>query len=277
MDNKYIEKEIKILDVNAKNIQEMLNQIGATYLGENIQEIYTYDVPNINESYMKCVAQLEHIKCDFEEKMLINKIKKIFFDLDNNLSEEDHIMVKKITLFDSLTEFASKISCLNDEIIYMLRNDNLIKIINAYGIDPTKWVRLRKSGDKVTITVKHILGASIKNEIKEYAIDGVREIETNIDSLQIGKKLLEELGYFYRNYQEKKRISYRYNNVNIDIDFWPLIPPYMEIEGSNSDEIYELVSILGYSADDVKIMNTDAVYQIYGINIYDYQELKFIG
>ena len=49
----------------------------------------------------------------------------------------------------------------------------------------------------------------------------------------------------------------------------------MEIEGKSEEEIYRFVELLGYPKESVKIANTSGVYAMYGINIYDYKELKF--
>jgi adenylate cyclase, class 2 len=42
--------------------------------------------------------------------------------------------------------------------------------------------------------------------------------------------LLNELGYIAKAYQENRRTSYVFNACNIEIDEWPGIPPYIEIE-----------------------------------------------
>ena len=44
-------------------------------------------------------------------------------------------------------------------------------------------------------------------------------------------------------------------NFAIVIDEAPLIEPYLEIEGSNSEDIYNLVNSLGYKKEDAKIIS----------------------
>lgn len=90
-------------------------------------------------------------------------------------------------------------------------------------INKNKWIRLRTDGKTSTLTIKEIVD---KNEI-----DGTNEIEIEVSSFENANKILNELGYVARNYQENKRIKYTLDGVEIDIDFWPLIPPYVEIEG----------------------------------------------
>ena len=46
-------------------------------------------------------------------------------------------------------------------------------------------------------------------------------------------KLIQKLGFKVKAYQENKRTSYRLDNVEIELDTWPLIPSYIEIKGKN--------------------------------------------
>lgn len=57
--------------------------------------------------------------------------------------------------------------------------------------------------------------------------------------------MLKELGYDPKGFQENRRIQYTFNGVEIDIDFWPLIPTYLEIEGNTEEEV------LGFSKNDI--------------------------
>ena len=87
--------------------------------------------------------------------------------------------------------------------------------------------------------------------------------------------LLEEMGYSKKKLVEKYRKSYTYNDLDIVIDSWPLISPYMEIEGKKVEDIYDMVNKLGYKDEDAKIMNTDDIYLDNGINLDDYIVLTF--
>ena len=49
----------------------------------------------------------------------------------------------------------------------------------------------------------------------------------------------------------------------------------MEIEADSMDQITSLVDLLQISYGDMVSMNTDDVYTKYGLNMYDYKELKF--
>ena len=86
---------------------------------------------------------------------------------------------------------------------------------------PGKWIRLRTNGDKTTLTIKNLVSSRV---------DGTQELEIEVDDFDRTNLILKELGYEAKGYQENRRIQYTYNGVEIDIDYWPLIPTYVEIE-----------------------------------------------
>jgi adenylate cyclase class 2 len=99
-----------------------------------------------------------------------------------------------------------------------------------------KLVRLRQTKNGVYITYKH------KRSV--HSID-VKEVEIQIDSWDKGKKLLEEIGLVAYREQEKRRHSYTLGEVIIDIDTWPTIPPYIELEGPSKKVLQETAEALG--------------------------------
>ena len=83
------------------------------------------------------------------------------------------------------------------------------------------------------------------------------------------------MGYYHRKLVEKKRTTFKYNKMNIEIDEWPLLEPYIEIEGKNVEDIYELAEELGYSKEETKVMNTEDVYLEKGIDLTKYEIMAF--
>lgn len=141
----------------------------------------------------------------------------------------------------------------------------------TYDFNPkinNKWIRLRTNGKKTTLTIKEIFD---KNRI-----GGNRELEIEVSDFLKANEILLELGYKYRNYQENKRIVYKLDNIEFDIDSWPLIPTYVEIEGKSEDDVKTIIEKL--NLDKTKITNYDvtSIYNdIYNINILDIDVLKF--
>ena len=128
-----------------------------------------------------------------------------------------------------------------------------------------KWIRLRTNGIKNTLTIKDVVTSKI---------DGTRELEIEVDDFDNTNKILEELGYEHRAYQENRRIQYKLNGVEIDIDSWPMIPTYLEIEGSSEEEVYKTVELLGFDKSDTTSRDVEGIYNDYGHDVMKIKELK---
>ena len=128
-----------------------------------------------------------------------------------------------------------------------------------------KWIRLRTNGDKTTLTIKDVVTSRI---------DGTRELEIEVDDFDKTNLILEELGYVPKGYQENRRIQYKLNGVEVDIDYWPLIPTYLEIEGKDEEEVYKTVELLGFSKEDITTRDVEGIYLDYGHDIKTIYNLK---
>jgi adenylate cyclase class 2 len=129
-----------------------------------------------------------------------------------------------------------------------------------------KWIRLRTNGDKTTLTIKNVATSNI---------DGTQELEIVVDDFDRTNLLLKELGYEARSYQENRRIQYDLNGVEIDIDTWPKMPTYMEVEGSSEEAVYNALSALDINKEDCTSLDVESLYYQYGIDIKNIKELKF--
>ena len=140
----------------------------------------------------------------------------------------------------------------------------------VYGFKPEvyeKWIRLRTNGKKSTLTIK---------EIKDYTISGTKEREIIVSDFDTTNEILNELGYTPKSYQENRRTRYKLDNIEIDIDTWPLIPTYMEIEGKSEEEVYIALEKLNIQKDKVTSLDVEGIYrEIYGIDISNMSTLKF--
>lgn len=274
------EIEVKVLDINLDEIEKKLLEIGAKRISDNIQRILTYDFRDISSEYQSILYDLNNHISEKIVNHAISRLKQLFFDLDDLINEKDidgneRKAIERIFNSQSLKEYIDN-AIFDENLISKLNSNEFISIVEKYNINPNKWIRLRQTGDKTTITVKHILNRKTnKSGVREHSISSVLEYEIYIDDFDKGREVLELLGYYHKNYQEKRRITYRLDDDEIDIDFWPHIPPYMEIEGKNENEVYDIMSKMGLNKDSAKIMNADDVYTYYGIDMYSYKELKF--
>ena len=140
----------------------------------------------------------------------------------------------------------------------------------VYDLKPIpkdKWIRLRTNGIETTLTYK---------DIESNTIDGTKEVEFKVDSFEVANEFLNKIGFMPRSYQENKRIQYTLDNVEIDIDTWPMIPTYLEIEGNSEEEVNNMVKKLGLSNLKITPLNCDDIYrEFYNIDISKIEELKF--
>lgn len=120
---------------------------------------------------------------------------------------------------------------------------------------PKKWIRLRTNGSKTTITLK-----DLQNE----TIDGMKETEIEVNDFESAHKLLLGLGYKSKGFQQNKRVQYILDDVEIDLDQWPHIPEYMEIEGKNEESVKAMIEKLGVDKKNITTMDVDSIYRHYG-------------
>ncbi|MEG0799554.1 MAG: adenylate cyclase, partial [Bacilli bacterium] len=101
------------------------------------------------------------------------------------------------------------------------------------------------------------------------------ETEIEVSSLDETNCLLENIGIVRRSYQEKIRYSYEYKNAEIEIDIWPKLQPYMEIECDDEMVIEEIIDKLDLKNNEVVSLNTEQLYRKIGIDVHSMSELKF--
>ena len=140
-------------------------------------------------------------------------------------------------------------------------------VYNTKPEHPSRWIRLRTNGIITTLTYK---------DVKKNTIDGTKELEFEVGDFETANEFLEIIGYKNKGYQENNRIQYKLNGIEIDIDTWPMIPTYMEIEAKAEEEVFEIIELLQVDKEKVTALNCKDIYQkIYNINIDEIKELKF--
>ena len=129
-----------------------------------------------------------------------------------------------------------------------------------------KFIRLRTNGLKTTLTYK---------DKKYTSMSSTKELELEIEDFDKAHMLLTAAGLNIDKYVENKRISYKYSDVEFDIDCYPMIPPYMEIEASDEDTVNEYISKLGLSDHEATFDSLKKIYAKYDIDFYSMKEIKF--
>ena len=103
-------------------------------------------------------------------------------------------------------------------------------------LDERRFIRLRKSGDSTTLTFKHHT-AMDKGEAVE--------IELEISDLEAAVSLFEAVGFVAYRRQQKKRHTLELDGVTFDIDTWPRIPTYIELEGESLEALKKAAKTIG--------------------------------
>lgn len=259
-----MELEVKVLNINEKDMIQKIKNLGGKFIEKSNQYLYTYDLPTIYGRYIDILTQLNNPESEIKKEVSLSKLELLFFEIDNLLNEEDKAKLKDIIKTNTLTDLLEK-----ENLIEILNKKELINFLEKFHNNSKKWIRLRKTNKKTTLTVKHILADNDTN------IQQMMETEMEVPSIKEANDLLRALGYSHKCYQEKKRISYVLNNHTIDIDTWPGLPTYMEIEGEDEEDINSILNLLGYSIKDTVSCTVDEVYKKIGKDILNIRELKF--
>lgn len=112
--------------------------------------------------------------------------------------------------------------------------------------DEQRFVRLRKVGDKTKLTYK---------EHQKHTVDGTYELEFTIDDYEKAELFFEKIGLLPFRHQQKKRHTFQLNGVTVDIDTWPKIPTYVELEGESEEALKKVAQMIGLDWKDVDFHN----------------------
>lgn len=113
------------------------------------------------------------------------------------------------------------------------------------------WLRVRDEGDKITMSLKVVDGNKIENQ---------KEICLKVDSFEKAEELLISLGCAKKAYQESKRELWKLDDVEVTIDEWPFLEPYLEIEGKSEEEVKDIAKKLGLDYSQALFCAVDAIY-----------------
>ncbi|MFA6520156.1 MAG: class IV adenylate cyclase [Candidatus Paceibacterota bacterium] len=168
--------------------------------------------------------------------------------LDINKDE----LVKKLTSLGAVDKGEEKL----EEIIFHAADES--------WIGKRKFVRLRKTKNKIKLTYK---------ENAEQTVDSAREIELEVSDMDKCSNFFEKVGLKAMRRLEKYRHTFELGDTTIDIDSWPEIPVYAEVEGPSIDSLKDVCGQLGL--DWEKRFDGDAreVFRHYG---YDLDKIDVI-
>ena len=107
--------------------------------------------------------------------------------------------------------------------------------------DERRFVRLRKNGDTTLLSYK---------ENKGQTVDSTIEVEFGVANFEKAQLFFEKIGLVCFRRQQKKRHTFTLGEVTIDIDTWPRIPTYVELEGPSEKALKDMATDLGFDWRD---------------------------
>ncbi len=103
------------------------------------------------------------------------------------------------------------------------------------------FMRVRDEGDKITMALKIFKGEGIERQ---------KETEIEVNDFDTACQLVKNLGMKQKSYQETKRELWVLDGVEIMIDEWPFLEPFIEVEGKNELEVKSVSEKLGFKWKD---------------------------
>ncbi|MDR3519662.1 MAG: CYTH domain-containing protein [Candidatus Pacebacteria bacterium] len=97
-----------------------------------------------------------------------------------------------------------------------------------------------------------------------------KEINLKITDLKSCEELFLEIGLEIYGHQEKDRISWKYKDWRFDLDQYPKMPAYLEIEGNSEESIQEAIKLFGFESKiATPLGERDVITKNYGLNWFD--------
>lgn len=121
------------------------------------------------------------------------------------------------------------------------------------------WVRVRDEGDKVTLSYK---------QLNDRTLHGTQEVNLTVNDFDAARLLLEAIGLKTQSYQETKRESWQLESVEVELDEWPWIPPFIELEGPSQTSVKDAAKNLALNWQEAVHGSVEIAYQA----IYDATE-----
>ena len=115
------------------------------------------------------------------------------------------------------------------------------------------WLRVRDEGDKITLSLKVIDGDKIENQ---------KEICLEVNNFDDAVELLKAIGCEPKSYQETNRELWKLDGVDITIDEWPFLEPFVEVEGDSEQIVKEVSEKLGFNYTDALFCTMGKLYQM---------------
>lgn len=147
----------------------------------------------------------------------------------------------------------AKLRAIKAECHQPMRLMRRVTIENASLIDKNAFVRVRDEGHRVTMTYK---------QFDKLSVDGAKEVEITVNDFDTAVQLLKSAGLPPQSFQESKRETWMLGDVEVVLDEWPWLKPYIEIEASSELLVREAAKQLGFEWSDAVFGDVMAAYRV---------------
>ncbi|MFA6354424.1 MAG: class IV adenylate cyclase [Candidatus Paceibacterota bacterium] len=121
------------------------------------------------------------------------------------------------------------------------------------------WIRVRNEGDKTTMSYK---------ELSDRTLHGTKEISLIVEDFEKACEFLASIGLQIKSYQETKREKWIHDGVEITIDTWPWVPPFVELEGPTEENVKGAAKVLCLDWKNALYGSVEVIYQTH----YDFTD-----
>ncbi|MFZ2522807.1 MAG: class IV adenylate cyclase [Minisyncoccia bacterium] len=185
------------------------------------------------------------------------EIEVIFLDIYKDVIEKKLIEIGAKKVKDIFYRHASF-----DYPDYRLNKDN-------------SWIRLRDEDGEVVLAYKKRFGVTSQDGSTNDA--GMEEIEFTVGSYENTKTFLGKVGFVEKHEAEKKRTRWVKGSTVFDIDTWPELPTFLEIEAESWEDISTAEKELDLEEKNRKICSVNQIYKMHGMDVDDYLKISFDG
>lgn len=166
-------------------------------------------------------------------------------------SMKDEIEAKFVNI--NMHDIRSKLEAIGAILVLPMRDMQRVTIDTPELKEKDAFIRIRNEGDKTTITYKQFSALSV---------DGAKEIEITVSNFDAAVELFNQAGLPYKSLQESRRETWQLGDVEIVIDEWPWLNPYIEIEGPHESSVQSTAEELGFKWTNAVFGDVMAAYRV---------------
>jgi adenylate cyclase, class 2 len=115
-----------------------------------------------------------------------------------------------------------------------------------------KWGRVRQESNRVTMTVKEVRGSGINDTY---------EVELSVNNFEDATAFFEACNIREKASQENMREVWVREAIEVTLDTWPGLKPFIEIEGTNESLVRQAAHDLGLDFKQAVFGSIDLVYE----------------